>query len=265
MLNTLPARVKTSSFGRLRRKRRGTQLHDLPTKYPIILADPAWHFKTNVTQKGRHVTKHYDTMSIDEIKNLPVADVSADDAILFLWVTNPLLDRAPEIIASWGFRYKTVGFTWIKQNKKSEGLFKGMGYYTRANAEHCLIATRGKVLPRKSKSVEQLIFAPRREHSRKPDEIYHRIEALYEGPYLELFSRSSKPGWTLWGNEVGKFETGTRPTIAKPPRGKLTAADVIEIRRQFHEDGAWQAVIAKRFGVSVPTISRCINHKVFGV
>lgn len=240
-------------------------MHPLDKKYPVILADPAWDFKTNVTKNGRHVTKHYNTMSFEAIKNLPVADLSADDAILFLWVTNPLLNRATEIIETWGFRYKTVGFTWIKQNKKSNGLFRGMGYYTRANAEHCLIGTRGKVLPRKSKSVEQLIFAPRREHSRKPDEIYHRIEALYDGPYLELFSRSSKPGWTLWGDEVGKFKPAKREPSTKPARGKLTAADVIEIRRQFHEDGAWQAVIAKRFGVSVPTISRCINHRVCGV
>ena len=204
-------------------------------------------------------------MSVSDIKSIPVASIADKSSILFLWVTNPFLEMANQVIDSWGFRYKTVGFTWVKQNKSGEGLFRGLGHYTQPNPEQCLIATRGKILPRKSKSVQQLIFAPRREHSRKPDEIYHRIEALYDGPYLELFSRSSKPGWTHWGNEVGKFRAVKQPAADKPTRGKLTAADVIEIRRQFHEDGAWQEAIAKRFGVSVPTVSRCINHKVCGV
>ena len=204
-------------------------------------------------------------MSLSEIKALPVASISDKDSILFLWITNPRLYSADEIISAWGFKYKTVGFTLVKQNKNGDGVFKGMGRYTRSNPEQCLIATRGKALPRKSFSVDQLIIAPRREHSRKPDEIYDRIEALYDGPYLELFSRTKRKGWTAWGNETGKFGASKPVAPTKPAKGKLTPEDVHEIRRQFHRDGAWQADIAARFGVSVATVSRCINHKVFGI
>lgn len=234
-------------------------------KFPIILADPPWPFDNSGNNNQRNVSRHYKTMSLSDIKSLPVASIADKNSILFLWITNPRLYYADEIISAWGFKYKTVGFTWIKQNKNGEGVFRGMGHYTRSNPEQCLIATRGKVLPRKSSCVDQLIIAPRREHSRKPDEIYDRIEALYGGPYLELFSRTRRKGWTAWGNETGKFGTSKPVAPPKPSKGKLSAADVIEIRRQFHEDGAWQADIAARFGVSVATVSRCINHKVFGI
>ena len=111
------------------------------------------------------------------------------------------LPGALDLIKAWGFEYKTVAFTWIKQNRKSEGIFLGMGHWTRANAEVCLLATRGSP-SRIAKDVHQVIMSPVRDHSRKPDEAAERIERLLAGPYLELFSRASRPRWTTWGDET---------------------------------------------------------------
>lgn len=108
-----------------------------------------------------------------------------------------------ELIKAWGFTYKTIAFTWIKQNRKGDGIFKGMGYYTRSNAELCLIATRGKILERKSKSVSSVIISHLEEHSRKPMEARQRIVELYgDLPRIELFARQYADGWDCWGNEV---------------------------------------------------------------
>jgi N6-adenosine-specific RNA methylase IME4 len=121
-----------------------------------------------------------------------------------MWATNPTLPQALEVITAWGFTYKTVAFTWAKTTKDGSGFPIGCGFWTRANPEMCLLGTRGHP-KRLSASVRQLIVSPRREHSRKPDEIYDQIEELVAGPYLELFARSQRPGWDAWGNEV---ETG---------------------------------------------------------
>ena len=118
-----------------------------------------------------------------------------------MWCVDPMLPEALEVIKAWGFKYKTVGFTWAKQNKNDMGMFTGLGYWTRSNPEMCLLATKGKP-SRLSKSVRQLIHAPRQEHSRKPDEIYTRIEQLLPGPYVELFARREREGWDSWGNEL---------------------------------------------------------------
>jgi N6-adenosine-specific RNA methylase IME4 len=174
-------------------------------KFPVILADPPWKYNFSKS-KSRSIESHYPSMDISEICDMPVSQIAADSAILFLWTTSPKLEESFSVIRSWGFQYKTVAFTWAKENQKTPGFFMGMGYYTRQNAEYCLLATRGNVLPRKSKSVPQLIVAPRREHSRKPIEIYERIESLVDGPYLELFSRTTREKWTVWGNQTGTFE-----------------------------------------------------------
>ena len=182
---------------------------ELPSqKYPVIYADPPWNFDDgrNWNNNQKHVTEHYNVMGLADIAALPVKDIAADDAVLFMWTTAPMLQQSFAVLEAWGFVYKTMAFTWAKQNKSGEGFFTGMGYYTRSNPEFCLLGTRGKILKRKSKGVRQLLVAPRREHSRKPDETYDRIESLFDGPYLEMFSRSSRAGWTLWGNEVGKFD-----------------------------------------------------------
>jgi N6-adenosine-specific RNA methylase IME4 len=174
----------------------------LSQHHGVILADPPWTFATYSRKgKGRSAEAHYDCMSLADIKALPVADWAAPDCALFLWATDPSLPQALEVIEAWGFAYKTVAFTWAKTTKDGAGFPIGCGYWTRANPEQCLLATRGRP-QRLSRAVPQLILAPRREHSRKPDEAYERIEALVPGPYLELFARAPRAGWYSWGYEV---------------------------------------------------------------
>lgn len=186
---------------------------ELPNKrYGVILADPPWSFKV-WSGKGtaRSAENHYNTMSQKDICALPVRGLADADCALFMWAVMPQLPEALEAIKAWGFNYKTCAFNWVKQNRKAPPLstdkrdiFMGMGYWTRANSEICLLATKGKP-KRRSASVRQVIIEPVREHSRKPDETFARIEQLLDGPYLELFSRESRAGWDAWGNEVGKF------------------------------------------------------------
>lgn len=176
-------------------------------KAAAILADPSWSFKTwSARGKGRSAERHYKTLStLADIKAMPVSDMAAGDAVLFLWATWPLLHAALEIIPAWGFKYKTVGFVWIKQTKRATGLHFGLGYWTRANSEPCLLATRGKP-KRVHADVPQVILAPVREHSRKPDCTRERIERLVAGPYLELFARSTRDGWQTIGDEADRFD-----------------------------------------------------------
>ena len=139
---------------------------------------------------------------IQDMKDV-IDKISNENCVLFLWVTVPCLLEGLELINSWGFTYKTIGFTWIKTNKKSDSLFWGMGYYTRANTELCLLATKGKPLKRISKSVHQVVMSKIREHSRKPDEVRDRIVKLFgDLPRIELFARQQVDGWDCWGNEV---------------------------------------------------------------
>jgi N6-adenosine-specific RNA methylase IME4 len=175
-------------------------------KYKVIYADPPWYFKSFSSKgEGRNATRHYSCMNLQDIKNLPVTEISDDDCTLLMWVTDPFLQKSFEVIESWGFEYKTVAFTWVKTNRKSDGYFTGLGYWTRANPEMCLLATKGKP-KRISSSVNQLLVSKRREHSRKPDEMYSKIENLLSGPYIELFARTQRQGWDSWGNQVDKFE-----------------------------------------------------------
>jgi N6-adenosine-specific RNA methylase IME4 len=171
-------------------------------RFNVIYADPPWPFEVySAKGKQRSAERHYDTMSLEEIKALPIAELAADDCALFLWVVNPQLPGALDAIRSWGFQYKTIAFTWVKQNRGGDGLFMGLGYWTRANAESCLLATRGSP-SRLAKDVHQIVMAPVAEHSRKPDEVRTRIERLVPGPYLELFARRPITGWTTWGDEI---------------------------------------------------------------
>jgi len=178
---------------------------DIDKKYSVIYADPPWSFKTYSNKgKDRSPEKHYNVMNFKDICNLPVNKIASDNSVLLMWVIDPLLDKAFEVINAWGFKYKTVGFTWAKTNRKSEGYFTGLGYWTRGNPEMCLLATKGKP-KRISKSVPQLVVEQRREHSRKPDIMYNHIENLLEGPYIELFARTQRKGWDSWGNQTDKF------------------------------------------------------------
>lgn len=155
-------------------------------KYKIIYADPAWQYEQKtLSGAAQH---HY-----------PTTD---ENAVLFLWVTFPQLKSVFDVIKAWGFKYKTVAFVWIKQNRKNKGWFFGLGFWTRGNAEICLLATRGKP-KRVSASVHQLIVAPIREHSKKPDEAREKIvELMGDLPRVELFARQKVQGWDVWGNEV---------------------------------------------------------------
>ena len=173
-------------------------------KYGAILADPPWHFRVRSAKgEGRSASGHYPVASMDDLKNIPVADWAANDCCLFMWATDPMLPQALTLIDAWGFTFKTVGFYWTKRNRNGS-TFIGMGYWTRANPEQCLLATRGHP-KRIGRDVRRWIDAPRREHSRKPDEIYEGIERLVDGPYLEMFARQTRDGWDAWGNETDKF------------------------------------------------------------
>jgi N6-adenosine-specific RNA methylase IME4 len=174
--------------------------------YSVILADPPWSWIT-WSNKGanRSAKKYYPVMELRDICALPVNSLSADNCYLFLWSISSMLPHAFSVIDAWGFKPVNVGFVWVKRNKAGGGFFMGMGYHTRQNAEFCLLATKGKP-KRKSAKIHQIIDAPRREHSRKPDEIYERIEEGFEGPYLELFSRTKREGWSQWGLDSGRWE-----------------------------------------------------------
>lgn len=170
------------------------------TTFATILADPPWSFEA-YSDKGLDRSPGYDTKRIEGIKALPVKQLAAKDCTLHIWVLMNQLPEALDVIAAWGFTYKTCGFSWMKQNKSGNGLFMGMGYWTRANTEICLLATKGS--PRRfDYGVPQALLAPVMEHSRKPDEFHARIERLTEGPYLELYARRTRDNWTTWGNEI---------------------------------------------------------------
>jgi N6-adenosine-specific RNA methylase IME4 len=190
-------------------------------KYGVIYADPPWSFRNwSAKGTGRNAISHYDCLDFSTLASLPIGDFAADDCALFLWATDPLLPRAFELIEAYGFEYKTVAFYWVKLNasaKNNADYFTGLGYWTRANPEQCLLATRGKP-PRRAKNVRRLVVEKRREHSRKPDCVRERIERLVAGPYLELFARESKQGWDCWGNQVALFDQGPIATRRQPSR-----------------------------------------------
>lgn len=174
-------------------------------KYDMIYADPPWQYKvwSRDTGLGRSADRHYQTMTKEDIESLPILSISKKNAVLFLWVTFPCLEQGLELIKKWGFTYKTCGFSWEKLNKNCETDFVGMGYYTRANVELCLLATRGTPLKRLNKAVRQLIRSPIEEHSKKPNEVRERILRLFgDLPRIELFARQQVDGWDCWGNEV---------------------------------------------------------------
>ncbi len=193
------------------------------SEYRVIYADPPWSFATYSDKgKGRSAQAHYDCLGMDDLCKIPVREWAARNCALFLWTTDPLLPQALKLIEAWGFTYKTVGFYWAKLNRSAprkrfaeKDFFTGLGFWTRANVEQCLLATRGNP-KREAKDVRRLVIAPRREHSRKPEEVYGRIERLLGGPYLELFARGTRPGWDSWGDQSGLFDTGPVETRRFP-------------------------------------------------
>lgn len=160
------------------------------TKYSTIMADPPW----NINQQGkRGAASHYDLMTLEDIKKMPVADLCEDNAHLWLWVTNGLIPQGIEVMKAWGFEYRSI-FTWIKPRL-------GLGNYLRNASETVLFGTRGKA-PIQFKAQPNWLFAPLQDHSHKPEEQYAIIERCSPGPYLELFARRSQPGWDAWGNQI---------------------------------------------------------------
>lgn len=187
--------------------------------FACILADPPWHHASRSPkgQTSRSPSHHYRTMSLPEIKALPVASVAARDCHLFLWTTGPHLPQAFSVITAWGFRYSSLAFVWVKRRKTlgdaddsmlfmdRRDVFTGMGYTTRQNAEVVLLGRRGSP-KRLARDIHQIIVAPRQEHSRKPAEAYSRIARYCPGPRLEMFARQSREGWATWGDEATKFD-----------------------------------------------------------
>ena len=146
-----------------------------------------------------YIERHYPTMELEQITTLPVAD---KDAILFLWTTLPMIQEALQVIKAWGFEYKTTAFVWVKLARHSNGIFWGLGYWTRSNVEICMLATKGHP-KRVAKNIHQVIISHVEEHSKKPAEARRRIEALMgDVPKIELFARRPARGWDVWGNEV---------------------------------------------------------------
>jgi N6-adenosine-specific RNA methylase IME4 len=196
-------------------------------KHHVIYADPPWAYNARNNQGtkfGGGVHSHYPVMGLEDIKNLGVPSMCEDNAVLFMWATFPRLPQALEVMAAWGFTYKTLGFSWHKTNKDGS-LFHGVGSYAKSNCEVCLFGTKGKVgivkkgqpipdpkekLVVRSNFVSSAINAPKERHSKKPDEVRDRIVELFgDVSRIELFARKSSEGWAVWGNEVNEAVEGT--------------------------------------------------------
>lgn len=173
-------------------------------KYQIIYADPPWEYKSKGGRSSAE--QHYPVMSTKDICSLDIKSLKTDNAICFMWATFPNISEALEVFKSWGFIYKTAGFVWIKKNSKSGTNFFGMGAYTRANAEVCLIGVSPNTRPRdmiKDKTISQIIESPIQQHSKKPGEVREKIIRLCgDLPRIELFAREKFEGWDVYGNEV---------------------------------------------------------------
>ena len=183
-------------------------IYNTNKKYNIIYADPPWSYGDVHTwhKMGGGVRSHYDTMKINELEEMgeTIKKITADNCILFIWATFPNLKESLKLIESWGFTYKTLGFSWLKINKKNKKPCFGIGFYTKSNCEVCLLAIKGKPGQLiKSNKVSSCIISERREHSRKPDEAREKIVQLVgQVPKIELFARQEIEGWDCWGNEV---------------------------------------------------------------
>lgn len=191
--------------------------------FSCITADPPWVFRafgalqTQNPGSRRDVERHYSTMRPVDIASMPVSALAAKDAHLFMWITGPCLVEGQhiQIMRAWGFKPVAMAFVWIKSKKSlsnqscafidEHAFVKGLGHTTRQNAEYVILGRRGSP-KRLTKAMHQIIVQPRREHSRKPDEFFVRVEEYCDGPRLELFSRQRRPGWTSFGNEVDRFQ-----------------------------------------------------------
>lgn len=177
-------------------------------KFKTILADPPWKF-TNRT--GKIAPEHkrlyrYQTMTNEDIINLPVNQIADDSSHLYLWVPNALVSLGLEVMKSWGFTYKT-NLIWYKVRKDGGPDRRGVGFYFRNVTEMVLFGVKGKIRTlQPGRTMPNLFSSMKREHSRKPDELYPIIEACSPGPYIELFNRVPRNGWECWGDQTGDYE-----------------------------------------------------------
>lgn len=167
--------------------------------FDLLMVDAAWHFKAG---GNRGANQHYSVMSLEDIAALPVGDLAAPNSLLWLWATAPMLNQQITVIEKWGFTFKTSG-VWVKTTKHGKIAF-GTGYLLRNAHEPFLIGTKGA--PKVKRNVRSVIMGPVREHSRKPDEAFEAAERLMpDARRIEVFSRTNRPGWSVWGNETGTF------------------------------------------------------------
>ena len=171
-------------------------------KYKVIYADPPWTYNDMKNRDPKMGGITYPTMTLQEIKDMPINELADKDCALFMWATMPLLPEALAVIEAWGFKYTTCAFTWVKLNPKGVGIYSGMGHWTNGNAEICLFAKKGSP-KREAKNVKQIVMAPRGRHSAKPIEVRDRIVSLIgDVPRVELFAREAADGWDSWGNQL---------------------------------------------------------------
>jgi site-specific DNA-methyltransferase (adenine-specific) len=174
-------------------------------KYNIIYADPPWKYNSRTNHKTKFrggAEGHYNLMSMQEIKDLPINELSDTNCSLFMWCTFPYLEDQIKLFKHWGFKYKTIAFNWVKTNKNNNKPFFGIGYYTKSNTEICLLGIKGKIKPIDN-TISSVLITPRREHSRKPDEARENIVKLFgDLPRVELFARQQNNGWDVFGNDV---------------------------------------------------------------
>lgn len=171
-------------------------------KFQIIYADPAWQYATKeclakTSILNGEINTHYDTLNLQQLKNLKVQSIAANDSLLFCWVVSPMLPDCLDLIKAWGFSYTTIAFVWHKQRTNP-------GHYTMSECELCVVAKKGKIpTPRGARNVRQFLSELRGKHSAKPAEIRNRIEKMFPTQSkIELFARSKSKGWDVWGNEV---------------------------------------------------------------
>jgi N6-adenosine-specific RNA methylase IME4 len=189
--------------------------------YGLLLADPPWLYETYSEKgQGKSAQAHYDCMPTEEIAALNAGRLAGRDAICLMWATFPMLPDALRVMSAWGFDYKT-GAAWAKRSARNRGWAFGSGYIFRSASELLLLGTTGNP-ETLSKSVRNLIVAPIRGHSRKPDQVYDMAEALSAGPYVELFGRQRRKGWATWGKEADKFQIGDDAVSAPRQRAPLT-------------------------------------------
>ena len=192
----------------LRTDRSAAPLPNVEGGFKTILADPPWRFSNRtgkVAPEHRRLDR-YSTMDLADIRALPVGDVAADNAHLYLWVPNALLPDGLEVLRAWGFQYKS-NLVWHKIRKDGGSDGRGVGFYFRNVTELILFGVRGKnartLAP--GRSQVNLLATQKREHSRKPDELYPLVESCSPGPFLEMFARGSRKGWSTWGNQADEY------------------------------------------------------------